>query len=204
MRKIFLPFFLIAFATCFGQRVVSVFEVEGGFLSGGLSGQDGYDSSLDFNGSLCFDLIRKNKKDKPTVGIKLKLNYNSYNMEYVKSFVNPPPNIIIKETSIPVLLKFCLKSSKYYFTKEVEGERRTFVNSRGLFLFAGPQIGFVSITGGAEDYSKKNYSIVVGGEFYINRFYIFLYQQNGLTEIFPSQSSVRLNGVNGGFGIVLF
>lgn len=204
MKTLLIVISLFISATSFAQgKIVPVFGVEGGALFGGLSEQAGYENSTDFTGSFFIDLIGINKNNKPTVGIKLKFTYNPYNMKYTQSFVNPPPDISIREMAVSALLKFCLASKTDYYSVKADGETKYYKDAKGLFLLAGPQIGFVSMTGGASNYAKNNYSIVVGAEYHINRAYLFICRQIAFTEIYPSKTSVRLNSLSAGIGIPL-
>jgi hypothetical protein len=205
MRALLLIISLFASVTLFAQgKIVPVFGLEGGGVFGGLSEQTGYQNSAGFNGSFWIDFMGISKKGKPTVGVKFKFGFNPYVMKYTESYVNPPPDITIQEMTVSALFKFCLASKTNYYTVKEGDEKKEYMNAKGLFLLAGPQIGFVSITGGESNYAKNNYSLNLGAEYHINRAYFFIWRQIGFTEIYPSKSSVRLTGVSVGIGFSLF
>lgn len=183
------------------QRIVPVYGMEGGFLFGGLSGISGlgYSGSWAFNGSFWVDLMGVNRNDEPTVGLRIKLNYNYYDMQNG----NGNSDLEIGETTIPILLKFCL-SSKTRTWKD-ENTNKTYWQTRGLFLFVGPQVGFPVIGGNPiGPYKKTDYSGVAGGELCVaDRWYFDLYGQTGFSAIFPSQPNIRLSGFTVGIGFRL-
>jgi hypothetical protein len=80
MKKLLLIVLIFSGSLAQAQRVVPVYGLEGGFLFGGLTNMPNYDGSWLFNGSFWVDLIKTNKFDRPTWGIKIKLNYNDYQM----------------------------------------------------------------------------------------------------------------------------
>jgi len=183
------------------QRIEPVYGLEGGMLVGGLSGVSGlgYTGSWAFNGSFWVDLMGVNRNDEPTVGLRIKLNYNYYDMQTG----NGNSDLVIGETTIPVLLKFCL-SSKTRTWKD-ENTHKTYWQTRGLFLFVGPQVGFPVISGNPiGPYKKMDYSGVAGGELIVaDRWYFDLYGQTGFSTIFPSQPNIRLSGFTAGIGFRL-
>jgi len=202
MKKI-LVVLLIAFCSnVYSQRLVPVYGLEGGFLAGGLSNMSGYTQNFWFNGSFWADFVGTNKYGKPTVGFKIKLNYNYYEMD---DNGNGGGNISIGETTIPLLFKVCLSSATKNWVEKKDGENEYYSMRKDLFLFVGPQVGFPKISGGSnKTYMQTDYSVVAGGELYLNNsIYIALYEQTGLSNIYPSQPNVRLGGFTAAFGFRL-
>lgn len=204
MKKLLLIVLICSGTVAQAQRVVPVYGLEGGFLFGGLTNMSGYDGSWLFNGSFWVDLIKTNKFDKPTWGVKIKLNYNFYQMG---ASGNNSGTISIGETTIPILFKLCVASSTQLYEKGSGEDKQFFVMKRDLFFFVGPQIGFLSLSGGPGlSYYKSDYSYVAGGELYLNsRVYFTLYAQRGASKIYATEgfSDVRLNGFTAGIGFRL-
>jgi len=202
MKKILFILLVTVVTSVKAQRIVPVFGLEGGGLAGGLTGLNGYNSQIWGNGSFWIDFVGTNRNGNPTVGFKIKLNYNYYEMN---DNGNGGGNITVAETTIPVLFKVCLASSTQYSTQNEGGETKVYSLKRDLFLFAGPQVGFPSISGGSfKTAQKTDYSAVAGGEIYLNNtVYFALYRQTGLSTIFPSQPNVRLTGFTAAFGFRL-
>ena len=202
MKKILFILLVTAATSVNAQKIVPVFGLEGGVLSGGLSGLNGYSSQIWGNGSFWIDFVGTNRSGDPTVGFKVKLNYNYYEMN---DNGNGGGNITVSETTIPVLFKVCLSSNTQYTTKNEGGENRLYSLKRDLFLFAGPQVGFPTITGGSlKTAQKTDYSVVAGGELYLNNtIYLALYRQTGLSTIYPAQPNIKLSGFTAAFGFRL-
>ena len=201
-KRIVLLFSFVIASNAEAQSIQPVYGLEGAFLFGGLSNVTGYDGSFWFNGSFWVDFVGTDVFRTPTIGVKIKLNYNYYDMSN-KGFDGG--DLVVSETTIPVLLKVCLSSKTNNWSEKHDGETKYFTLEKDLFLFAGPQIGFPSISGGTlKSDQSTDYALVVGGELYINNsFYISLYRQIGMSVIYSSQTDIRLSGTSIAIGFRL-
>jgi hypothetical protein len=179
MKSIYILLVILLFG-CFKSNAQQ-YGVEFCGLLGGLSNKstNSYESSI--NGGFWVSYMNNNNGRK-TWGGEVKLNWNLYSLNS-----DLAPKITIFETTIPVLLNVCLKQS----------------NGKVLYLFMGPQMGFVEKEGVAIGYRRTNYSIVLGSELYLNRFYFTIGRQIGLTNIYPSQNGLRLGGYSLGIGFIV-
>jgi hypothetical protein len=202
MKKIlFILLIVFCGSNSIAQRIIPVFGLEGGTLGGGLSNVPGYSGNWMFNGSFWVDLVGTNRNGHPTLGVKIKLNYNYYDM----STGNGNSDLIIGETTIPVLFKVCISSNTENWVKKENGEYNYYSLKRDLFFFVGPQVGFPMISNNpVGPYQKMDYSVVAGGELYFNnRMYFALYEQTGLSNIYPSRPQTRLSGFTAAIGFRL-
>ena len=199
MKKI-LFILLIAFGVgnVNAQRIVPVYGLEVGALSGGLSNLPGYQGDIWGNCSFWADFVGINRNGQPTVGVKIKLNYNYYQMNN-----GGFGDFSIGETTIPVLFKVCLSSNTEIWKDD--NKNKWYSLKRDLFLFVGPQVGFPNISANSiGPHQQMDYSVVAGGELYFNnRSYFALYEQTGLSNIFPSQPKSRLSGFTLAYGFRL-
>jgi len=161
------------------------FGLEGGIISGGLSGNTvGFFSgnSINYNLSIWMEhwiIHREENSSQIALGYQVKLNYNSYSLSAVS----------ISETTVPLLFKICPLGQ----TSWSDG-----IEYRVDF-FVGPQIGFYNISGGTFDQSSgKDYSILLGGSICMSKSSLIslsLYKQIGLTKFTSSQTTSTLSGL---------
>jgi len=201
MKKIFiimgLCFFLNPiknYAQAIGQSGVGI---EFGFNSGSIANTNNYKGGGLFYGAIFKEFMKpqKNNYSLPSFGTELKLVWNSY----VQSNDATGNSFSVNVYRVPLLFKVNF-GSKWSYVKDEETKKGGFI-FRGIYLFAGPEAGYINTN--ATDIGKINntyFGGTAGIQIWMNRFKVEVAGHRSFSAITSEANSI-LAGGSVGFGI---
>ena len=188
-----------SFQTGFGQVGKST-GLEIGFCSGGITnipGQNGL-----FTGAIFKEFMGYNKKKvnttgvlTPTVGLELKLNWSYY------SNTSGGMNVFTLPATFKVNLGSHMVEQNVVYNARTNTRVHNYTSYRAIYLYAGPELGYLSTGIKAGSTSSPVFGGAVAGvQIWFNRFKIDIYGQRSLTSVFtPGSYYVQGGAVAFGF-----
>ncbi len=147
MKKYYLAILLFSLASSetYSQQGKS-FGIQLGTGIGGLSGFSGYTNGIALGGGIFKQWMKWNKKSfQPSFGIEMQINAHFNTMD--NNNFGGGPSISVTEYTLPLLFKINLASHTVEIPvneTDGEGNKKTAWIFRGIYLFAGPMLGYLS------------------------------------------------------------
>jgi len=160
-----------------------------GVGTGGLGGFSGYTSGILTSGGIFKQWIKTNKKTyKPGYGLEVQLDVSYTTVD--NNSIAPYNSFNVTVFTLPLLFKVNLGSNYADIPqKDEEGKNKTVTIYRGIYLFAGPQAGYVSTNATGQGTLSPFFGGVMAGiQIWLSHFKIEVSGNRSFTEIYKGKS----------------